>query len=311
MQRTSTQITDLEKAVVEAIREQGPLTGAELCEILKGDALPLWRTCLLAEDLAVYAIGRRYLRLDRRIEGFARLSPSVLREFLTYSVIGQAGDREAILYRGDQIRRHIEEVTRSKSQLAYEIISAAMDRFDLSRPMCGQIAVMIAGDIVYNMAHDVPRPERSTGRLVRGSDMDIVVVVDDRFPKEMMARLDEIIYHEKQRILMAPHIREEIDYIVKDMDRVREQVRFDGFRRMVACKILQEATLLYGSEALFCTIKAILKNAGVTQQLAALEERARIFRETALRDLLHGNHKEIKEGLQDLFYPAEESEEFQ
>jgi len=36
------------------------------------------------------------------------------------------------------------------------------------------------------MAHDAPRPERSTGKLVKGSDMDLVVVVDDLFPKELM-----------------------------------------------------------------------------------------------------------------------------
>ena len=29
------------------------------------------------------------------------------------------------------------------------------------------------------MAHDVPRPERSTGELVKGSDIDLVVVLED------------------------------------------------------------------------------------------------------------------------------------
>jgi hypothetical protein len=213
--------------------------------------------------------------------------------------------------RQNEIRRHIEQVTRSKSQLAYEIISAAMERFDLSGPTRDQVAVMIAGDIVYNMAHDVPRPERSTGRLVKGSDMDMVIVVDDRFPKKMMARLDEIIYLEKQRILMTPHLREEIDYIVKDMARVREQLCFDTFRRMVACKILQEATLLYGSERVFRAVKGMLKEAEVTERLAALEDRARDFRERAVRDLLAGDADGMTAEFQDLFYPTEESEEFE
>jgi hypothetical protein len=301
----------IESDIGEIIRERGPLTGSELLEAIPGDALPTWRACMLAEDLTVHSIGPRYLRLDRRINGFGRLSPSILREFLTYSVIGQASDPDATFRRGEEIRRHIEQVTRSKSQLAYEIISAAMEAFDLSAPMHDQVAVMIAGDIVYNMAHDVPRPERSTGRMVRGSDMDIVVVVDDPVSDDMIDRLDDVIYREKQRILMAPHLREEIDYIVKNMDRIREQLRFDSFRRMVACKILQEATLLYGSERLFRTVKTILKASGVTAQLAELEDRARNFRERAVRDLLAGDADEMTGAFQDLFYPTEESEEFE
>jgi hypothetical protein len=51
---------------------------------------------------------------------------------------------------------------------------------------------------------------------------------------------------------MAPHVREEIDYVVKDLDRVREQMRFDTFKRMVACKILQEGIFLYGGKTFSC-----------------------------------------------------------
>jgi len=302
---------DLENDIVRVIREQGPLTGFELLKQVNGDMFQVWRHCMLSQGLLIQTIGPRYLRLDRRVEGFARLSPSILREFLTYSVIGPVRDPGSTLRKVDEIRRHIEQVSRSKSELAYEIISSAMERCDLSGPAGEQLAVLIAGDIVYNMAHDVPRPERSTGRLVKGSDMDVVVVVDDRFPKGMIVRLDDAIYQEKQRILMTPHLREEIDYIVKDMGRVREQMRFDTFKRMVACKILQEGTLLYGSEALFCAIKTMLKETSVTEQLAALEDRATIFREAALRELLDGDPEAMKESFQDLFYPAEESEEFE
>ncbi|MCF8145234.1 MAG: hypothetical protein K9N21_15065 [Deltaproteobacteria bacterium] len=301
----------MERHIVKAIAEAGPLTGAELLEIFTEDMFRLWQNCMRSPDLFIRTIGPRYLRLDRRIEGFARLSPSILREFLTYSVIGLAGEPDAVLQKINEIRSHIEAVTRSKSELAYEIISAAVERFEVIGLVRKQAAVMIAGDIVYNMAHDVPRPERSTGRLVKGSDMDIVIVVDDQFPKRLIPRLDEAVYEEKQRILMTPHLREEIDYIVKDMDRVREQVRFDTFRHMVACKILQEGTLLYGSEDLFCTIKGMLKETGVTARIMALEDQARDFRDKAERDLLSRDSEEIRRDCRDLFYPTEESEEFE
>ena len=301
----------MEKEIIRLVAEGGPLTGAEISKVMDNDLLLLWRCCKLSEHLAIRTIGRRYLRLDRRIEGFARLSPSILREFLTYSVIGLAGDQDALIQRANEINSHIEQITRAKSGLAYTILSAVVGRFGNSDLISRQACVIIAGDIVYNMAHDVPRPERSTGKLVKGSDMDIVVVVDDLFPERLTERLDEIIYQEKQNILITPHLREEIDYIVKDMNRVREQMKFQTFKHMVACKILQEGTLLYGSEDLFSAIKEMLRKQGVTEKLNDLENRAKIFRRNAERDLLNKDPEKIRAEFHDLFYPTEESEEFE
>jgi len=254
--------------------------------------------------------GTRYLRLDRRVKGYARLSPSILREFLTYSVIGPASDQRAIAERAQKISLHIEAVSRAKSELAYSIVAALANQFETERPIKEEACFILAGDIVYNMAHDVPRPERSTGKLVKGSDMDLVVVVDDGFPESCMRQLDEAIYGEKYHLLIAPHLREEIDYIVKNMDRVRTQLAFDTYRHMVACKIMQEGTLLYGSEKLFNTIKSMLKDQGVTDRLCLLEQEAQQFREEAVKHLLQGKGTP-GEDQSHLFYPAEESEEFE
>ena len=75
---------------------------------------------------------------------------------------------------------------------------------------------------------------------------------------------------------MAPHLKEEIDYIIKKLNRVREQVRFETFKHMVACKILHEGTLLYGSEYLFSTVKGMLREHGIVSKLNELEKHARI-----------------------------------
>ena len=204
---------------------------------------------------------------------------------------------------------HIERVSRAKSDLAYRIISTMADRV-------GELLVkekacfIIAGDIVFNMAHDVPRPERSTGKLVKGSDMDIVVVVDDNFPKRIMKRLDDEIYKEKYNYLINPYLLEEIDYIVKYLNRVRVQIKFDTFSHMVACKILKEGTFLYGSEELFHTIKIMLKDNGVIERLDEMEEDAKHFRVKAEEFLLAEDPEKIKQENLNLFYPTEESEEF-
>ena len=293
------------------MKEKGPLTGAEIFKTLGDDALLLWRACKLSKNLAIRTVGCRYLRLDSKIEGFARLSPSILREFLTYSVIGFPWDRDSLNRKTEEIASHIKEVSKAKLELANNILSAVLSQLENDVLIKDRACILIAGDIVYEMAHDVPRPERSTGKWVKGSDMDLVVVVDDLFPRELMERMDEVIYQEKQKVLMAPHLREEIDYVVKDLARVREQMGFDTFKHMIACKILQEGTLLCGRQDLFNTVKAMLREQGITEKLIGMEDRAAIFRRDAEEYLLREDPEKIRnEGLY-LFYPTEESEEFE
>jgi hypothetical protein len=230
---------------------------------------------------------------------------------LTYSVIGLAWDQDSLARKASEIASHIKEVSRAKLELARNIFSTVLSGLENDVLIKERACILIAGDIVYDMAHDAPRPERSTGKLVKGSDMDLVVVVDDLFPRELTERMDEMIYREKQNILITPHLREEVDYVVKDLARVREQMGFDTFKRMVACKILQESTLLFGKQDLFEAIKSMLLEQGITEKLMRMEEHAAIFRRDAEATLLREDPAKIKnEGLY-LFYPTEESEEFE
>lgn len=301
----------MEKEIIKLIEEKGPLTGSEILNYTDDDELLLWRTCKLSKNLVIQTVVTRYLRLDNRIEGFARQSPSILREFLTYSVVGDFRDPSSLSKKADRIASHIEEVSRAKSELAYRIVSGLMSRFEYDHNINRQVCFIIAGDIVHNMAHDVPRPERSTGKLVNGSDMDLVVIVKNQSPKKLMERLDEAIYEEKYRLLITPHLREEIDYVVKNLDRVMEQVRFDTFKHIVACKILHEGTLLYGSEKIFHSVKTLLKEHGIIQKLNDMEKRAKVFRKGAEEYLLLQDPHKIREENLYLFYSSEESEEFE
>jgi len=206
---------------------------------------------------------------------------------------------------------HSEAVSKSKLDLARSIVSTLSGRIGDELLLKEQACFIIAGDIVFNMAHDVDRPERSTGKLVKGSDMDIVVIVDDRFPPQMIERLDEEIYKEKYRLLINPHLREEIDYIIKDLNRVREQLNFDTFKRMVACKIMQEGRFLYGSKELFNTVKTMLTENGVIEKIISMENNAKKFRAKGETYLMNEDPSKINEASLNLFYPSEESEEFE
>jgi uncharacterized protein YllA (UPF0747 family) len=126
-----------------------------------------------------------------------------------------------------------------------------------------------------------------------------------------MSRLDDAIYQEKYRLLVTPHIREEVDYVVKNMERVQEQLAFDTFKRMVACKIMYEGTLLYGSEQIFHRVKSMLRDRGVTAKLQAMEKKALLFRSEAEHRLLDEGPEKFEQNEAHLFYPAEESEEFE
>lgn len=304
-------MSPLERAVAELVRTAGPLTGIEIRDRLRGESpLALWQACRTSPALETRTLGRRYLRLDRQVEGYARLSPSILREFLTYSVIGLSGDPEPLEERAREVTSRINETSRQKEELARHFVDGIRRELGDSWPE-ERVCVILAGDIVYRMAHRVPRPERSTGELVHGSDIDLVAIATDDVPDELVRRLDEAIYRHKYRALVTPSVREEIDYVVKKMSRVREQLRFDDFKRMVACKILHEGTLLYGSEPLFAEIKTLLREQGVVRKLEELEERARAARASGQEHLLHCTPGKMGSEERVLFYSAEESEEFE
>lgn len=301
----------MEKKIIEIIKDKGPLTGSQLLDHVDEDPLSLMRACRLSKALDTRIVGTRYLRLDRKIEGYARLSPSILREFLTYSVIGLAKDKATTEDKAAALKAHIQRISQYKSELAHNLVSALAGRVGDDLFVKEHACFMLGGDIVFNMAHDVPRPERSTRKMVQGSDMDIVAIVDRDFPEALIMRLDEEIYREKGRLLLSPHMKEEIDYIVKDLDKVSEQMRFDTFKHMVACKIMHEGEFLYGSEEIFHLVKDMLRQKGVIKKINNMKEKARVFREQAEEYLVKEDPAKIRKEMPDFFFPSEESEEFE
>jgi hypothetical protein len=300
----------MEEEIINLIGTRGPLTGSEIKKFVSGDNLLLWQTCKTSSHLQVKSIGVRYLRFDRQVNGFARLSPSILREFLTYSVVGLAEKPALIEKKGQEIFSHIVQVSRAKMELARNLVGVVKAQLEDTWPQ-EQICFILAGDIVYDMAHDVPRPERSTGRLVRGSDIDLVVILNDNVPDDLIRTLDSTLYQEKYRFLKSPSVNEEVDYVVKKLQRVREQAHFDTFKHMVACKILQEGKLIGGSDKFYHEVMRLLEDHGVPEKLDRLQEAAIAFRKQEEEFLAQSDAKIVKREDLYFFYPAEESEEFE
>lgn len=300
-----------EQRVIRALEQRGPMTGAELRGAAGDDAFAQWKACMLSPRVAMHRVGRRYLRLDQKVEGYARLSPSILREFLTYTVVALAEQEAALERRTQELRAHIEEVSRRKLDMARGVATAIGSQHSAGAGGEPPFCIVVAGDIVYEMAHDVPRPERSTGSMVRGSDLDIVTIVQEDAPEELIARLDDSIYEKKYRYLINPAFREEIDYVIKRLSRLREQSEFDSFKKMVACKIFDEAVLLFGNEALFRAAKDLLESRGVSERLREMEQVAIASREQAESYLLATEQHVLQGDDLYLFYTAAESDEFE
>ncbi|MGD9782487.1 MAG: hypothetical protein AB7V14_10095 [Kiritimatiellia bacterium] len=297
-------------SLADILARNGPRSGAELAAAAEEtDVLGLWRACH-APGIVLRRTGRRYMRLDSAVGGYARLSPSIRREFLTYTLVGLEPQRAAIEIRAAELEKTAQTVSREKLDLARESVCMALAALPDEPLLLRNAAFMIAGDITYGMAHRVPRPEKSSGQMVRGSDLDIIIVVSDDLADAAGQALDDAIYRQKHYLLTHPDHREEIDYILKPLEKVRQQLAFDRFEHMVACKILCECRLLYGSPFLFEKIMQLVDASGVRAKLDALQAAAETERADAERTLLDpaATAASGKNPL-DLFFTREEGDE--
>jgi hypothetical protein len=297
----------IEKQIVAVLTETGPLTGAQLVERTGMDVFPLWQICRKSSAIQAAIAGSRYLRLDRSVQGYARLSPSIRREFLTYTIIGLTNQADELSAKAVALRQETRRISEDKCELAQQTTIQALSYIPDKDIFSSKACFIIAGDVVYDMAHTVLRPERSTGEMVRGSDLDIIVVVEDDLDKEILRSLDNSIHKIKYRLLVND--REEIDYIIKPIARVREQLKFDTFSSMVAAKILDEGRLLFGNPAIYQTVKNLIIEFGVREQLKSLEQGAIADRDLAEEQLLALNTETEGSEYFNLFYTHAEEDE--
>ncbi len=290
------------------LKRKGPLIGKEFVQESRMTAFNAWKFCAGSDRIITRTAGRRYLRLDQKVEGYARLSPSIMREFLNYTVAGLKEDEMAIDDRAKIIEEEITGISAKKIELAREIVDRLLGNYPDRHMVINSTCFIIAGDVVFGMAHAEPRPESSTGELVRGSDLDIITVIEG-LPEKVFRELDALLYKEKYNLLMNPVIKEEVDYIVKDLKTVEQQLNFNDFKKMVASKILVEGQYLYGSPALFNRIKEMVVEQGIPEKLTMLEEKAIQDRLRAEQVLLEASESADHDELMALFYTTEEKEE--
>lgn len=270
----------------EALKN-GPLIGRELYGLTGTDVFLLWKACHKDKEILAKTVGRPYLRFDRRVEGHARISPSLEREFLTYTAIGLTSDVQKIEKKIAMLDANIKKISMEKLGVSKRAIKDVLEKLEGTQDEVKRGACfIIGGDVPLLMSHADPRPEISTGKMVAGSDLDIVVILEDDFPKELEKALDDAIYDVKYRLLTRPAGGEEIDYIIKRKSRVKEQAAFDTFERMVACKIIDEGRFLQGSEELYNQVISYLEKNTIPEKLEELKSNALERRGTIIKELL-------------------------
>ena len=305
-------MSDLEtvrKEVVETIGQGGPMLGKELVERLPGrNYLELWQACFTSHEILISHFSRYYLRYDITREDFIRLSPSILRDFLSFTLFSTGDQREQVIDRQVTLSNHHRQVSMQKMRLARSILRQIMRKIpkDLHHIMCA----FIAGDIAYFLAHTEPREVSAIGEMVNGSDIDIIIV-HDGLPDDIIELIDQEMMSFKVFYLRHPDYREEVDYICKDKRTMFGQLAYQTIDHKIASKIAYEAIFLAGSVELFAEIKNQVEASG-TQDLIerdflqGLEER-----KIAMRTLLSADASNLDKNTESLFFFSQERVEFQ
>ncbi|MCI4644311.1 MAG: hypothetical protein MRY64_05960 [Hyphomonadaceae bacterium] len=301
--------TDNSAAVREILTERGPLLGKELAELLPDlSHLALWQACFSDDDIQISHFASYYLRYDIQRADQVRLSPSVLRDFLSFTLMSLAGQRGQVIDRQVMLSNYHRSVSQSKIQIARTIMTDVMG--NLTQAEKGTMCAFIAGDNAYFLGHEEPRRVEQTGQTVSGSDIDIIIV-HDGLGEDSVAMIERTILQAKAFYLRAPQFNQEVDFIVKSVDKMFAQFAYSNIHEKIASKIAYESMFIAGSVQLYSTVVEGLDSSGVKHLIEEDFERARALRQTAMRTLLHADPDMLDANTESLFFFSRERLEFQ
>lgn len=303
----------LESQVSQVLNERGPLTGAILSEALP-DASPidLWKVCFESNLFRIINSARYYLRYDITRENQLRLSPSILRDFLTYSLVFKPDQRAQAVENSARLANKHRVISRRKMRVARQAIMSLDEdtRSALNQGAC----FFISGDVAYYLGHDVPRVHSEYETTIRGSDIDILVIYNHEIDISIIKDAERQFLKFKSLALRNPDIAEEIDFLFKPVSKMFGQMRYRDIHEKIASKVLYESFFLYGRIDLYERLMFELEMSGVQARIEADFETALMERKETIRQIF----KLVKTGdkldnaeIQSLFFFSQERLEFQ
>ena len=118
-----TSIADIEARVIAQIGERGPQLGKELAFAMADvPVLALWQACFRSRAFLISHFASYYLRYDITREDQVRLSPSILRDFLSFTLFGLPGQQEDMIERQGSLSNMHREISREKIALAQSVM---------------------------------------------------------------------------------------------------------------------------------------------------------------------------------------------
>lgn len=306
----ATDLAEIEARIIAVISEKGPQLGKELSYAMPDvPVLALWQACFRSKAFLVSHFASYYLRYDITRDDQVRLSPSILRDFLSFTLFGLPGQQDLMIERQGSLSNMHREISREKIALAQSAMKSVL--LKLGRDIRGQICAFIAGDLAYFLAHNEPREHAASGEMVKGSDVDIIIILGDSLPQELKETIDAEMIRMKSVYLRHPDYRQEIDFICKYQSVMERQFGYADIHDKIASKIAYESMFLGGSLTLYMEVREAMTRLGVDKLIEADFEHALKDRKNAMRKLLNAEPSGvIDDEMRSLFYFSQERVEF-
>ena len=301
-------ITELKLAIRSDLETHGPMLGKELCNLHPDQPfLAMWQACFSDLSIQISHFSRYYLRYDITREDHVRLSPSILRDFLSFTLFSLPGQRDAVIARQVGLSNHHREISLQKIRVAQTLLLDILGWIPAEE--VAKLCAFIAGDLSYFLGHDEPRRVKQTGDLVNGSDIDIIIV-HEGLGDEAVARIDKDMMTAKQFYLRSPMHRHEVDYICKPLSRMYEQFAYEDIHQKIASKIVYESLFLAGSLELYGRIRDEMEASGAQMKIEDDFDDGLAQRKDAMQTLLTCDPNQLDENTESLFYFSQERIEF-
>jgi hypothetical protein len=170
-----------------------------------------------------------------------------------------------IVEAGTRLANRFRTISLKKLSWAREALLQLDD--DLQKVLYENCVVFLSGDIAYYLAHETKRKHSQLGVEIHGSDIDIVIVTNRGAPPVKIAQIESQLLTIKKIYLTTPDIGEELDFIVKPIDTMLEQLSYRDIHQKIASKILYESYFLMGRVDIYQSLMQHLKLSGTWAQI--------------------------------------------
>lgn len=306
-------IAELENQIEAVLNEQGPLIGKKIIEAIgTEDFINVWKACYQSNRFRVVNCARYYLRYDVTRKNQLRLSPSVLRDFLSFSLIHLSGQEAMAVEKGAILANKHRIISLKKLRVARQALLSlepATQKMLNERACC-----FIAGDTAYFLAHEEPRLHKQVETIVHGSDIDILIVHDDDLEQSVVEDAEKQFLAFKFRALKDIRIGQEVDFLFKPVKKMKSQFNYSDIHEKIACKILYESFFLYGRLDMYEQLLLDLSYCGTVDRIETDFRIALVERKNTIGKILKlvkDDQVKMDPEIESLFYFSQERLEFQ